>query len=114
MATRRQSDIEDEYPRRPPATTPDRREQQLIGLAVDLAEKQLVAGTASAQVISHYLKMGSPREQLERERLTLDNDYTKSKIDNMASAKRMEELYEQAIGAMRRYGGDDDGNHDSA
>jgi hypothetical protein len=92
-------------PRRPPATTPDGRENQLIALAVDLAEKQLAEGTASSQVMSHYLKLGSSRERLEQERIAHENELLSAKAEAMASAKRVEELYEQALDAMRSYSG---------
>lgn len=74
-------------------------------MAVDLAEKQLQEGTASAQVISHFLKLGSSREQLEQERLAQENKLLQAKIEAMASQARMEELYAKAIDAMRAYGG---------
>ncbi len=88
-----------------PATTVEGRENQLISLASDLAEKQLSNGTASAQVITHFLKLGSTREKLEQERLQRENLLLSAKVDHMASAKRIEELYEQALGAMRTYSG---------
>jgi hypothetical protein len=88
-----------------PATTLENRENQLVSLAVDLAEKQLVEGTASAQVISHYLKLGSTREQLEQDRLLNENELLRAKVENMASAKRVEELYEAALNAMKTYAG---------
>lgn len=87
------------------ATTPEGREQQLIADAVDLAQRQLRDGTASAQVITHYLKLGSTREQLEQERLRRENILLASKAEAMESAKRIEELYTKAITAMRSYSG---------
>lgn len=104
MVTRRKTEGPGK-PRRPPATTPEGRENQLISLAVDLAEKQLSEGTASSQVISHFLKMGSPREKLEQERIALENDLLEAKADALASAKNVEELYGQALDAMRSYSG---------
>lgn len=92
-------------PTRRPATSVEGREQQLVSAAVDLAEKQLQDGSASAQVITHYLKLGSTRERLEQERLGRENLLLEAKIENMASAKRVEELYEEAITAMRNYAG---------
>jgi hypothetical protein len=89
--------------RRRPASTPTARENQLIAKAVDLAEKQLEEGTASAQVISHYLKMGSSREQLEQERLANENILLKAKAEALETQKQMVVLYEQAIVAMRSY-----------
>lgn len=98
-------DDRQERRKRPPATTPEGRENQLIAKAVDLAEQQLEDGTASAQVISHYLKLGSSRERLEQERLTNENSLLVAKREAMASAQRVEELYSAAIDAMRRYAG---------
>jgi hypothetical protein len=91
--------------RRPPATTPEARENQLIAMAVDLAEKQLLKGTASSQVITHYLKLGSTRERLEKERLEKENELLRAKTEAIQSAKRVEELYTNALNAMRNYSG---------
>lgn len=91
--------------KRPPATTPEARENQLISKAVDLAEKQLEEGSASAQVITHYLKLGSSREKLEQERLAQEVSLMEAKREAMASAARVEELYSAAIDAMRAYAG---------
>lgn len=91
--------------KRPPATTPEGRENQMIALAVDLAEKHLREGTASSQVLTHYLKLGSTREQLEQERLKHENELFQAKIEAMASVKRVEELYATALDAMRSYAG---------
>jgi len=98
-----------EKPSRPirPQSTLEGRENQLVSLAVDLAEKQLSNGTASAQVISHYLKLGSTRELLEQERLTRENELLSAKVEQMASSKRIEELYQFALDAMRTYAGQD-------
>lgn len=90
---------------RRPATTEENRENQLVSLAIDLAEKQLSEGTASSQVITHYLKLGSTRERLEQERLIRENELLTSKVDMLASAKRVEELYAEALSAMRSYAG---------
>ena len=88
-----------------PALTPEARENQMISLAVDLAERQLQEGTASSQVITHYLKLGSMRERLEREKLEEENKLLKARTEQIQSMKRVEELYEEAIKAMRNYGG---------
>lgn len=91
--------------KRRPATTPQGRENQLISLAADLAEKQLMDGTASAQVVTHLLKLGSTREKAEQDRLRNENLLLSAKIEQMSSAKRIEELYETALNAMRSYSG---------
>jgi hypothetical protein len=92
-------------PIRRKATTPEGREQQLVGAAIDLAEKQIAAGTASAQVITHYLKLGSSREALEQERIRGEVELQKAKIEQMASSVRVEEMYREAMLAMRSYQG---------
>ena len=88
-----------------PALSPEARENQLVSLAVDLAERQLLEGTASSQVITHYLKLGSAKERLERERLEEENKLLKAKTEQIQSQKRIEELYADAISAMKRYSG---------
>lgn len=115
MAARRDSKPETPRSRRPPATTPEERENQLISAAVDLAEEQLRAGTASAQVMTHYLKLGSSREKLEQKRLAGEVSLLETKREIMESAKRVEAMYGEALEAMSRYAGheppesDDDG-----
>lgn len=88
-----------------PALTPEARENQLISLAVDLAEKQLQEGTASSQVITHYLKLGSTKERIEKEILEKQKELITAKTESLRSAQRIEELYSDAIKAMRRYSG---------
>lgn len=88
-----------------PALTPEARENQMISLAVDLAEQQLRDGTASSQVITHYLKLGSIREQLERERLIEENRLLQAKAKALDSQEEIKKLYVDAINAMRNYSG---------
>ena len=88
-----------------PALTPESREDQLVALAINLAEKQLLEGTASAQVISHFLKIGSTKERIEKEILEEQKDLIKAKTEALKSEKRVEELYQEALDAMRRYAG---------
>ena len=105
MATTRRNSDAPKKPRQPPATTPEARENQLVALAMDAAEKQIREGTASSQIMTHFLKQASPREKLERQKLEAENEMLRKKVEAMASAKRVEELYEQALNAMRAYGG---------
>lgn len=91
-----------------PALTPEARENQLIALAVDEAEKRLLNGTASSQLICHFLKMGSPRERLERERLEEENKKLRAQTEAIESQKNIEALYKDAIQAMKRYSGNGD------
>ena len=91
-----------------PALTPDARENQLIHLATNLAEQQLKDGTASSQVITHYLKLGTSKERIEKEILEKQKELITAKTEALQSAKRIEELYTNAIAAMRRYSGNGD------
>jgi hypothetical protein len=101
MASRR----DNSKPTRPPATTLEGRENQVVAAAFDLAEKQILEGKASSQVITHFLKLGSTREQLEKERLKHENALLQAKAENLASQARYEQLVEQALIAMRSYQG---------
>lgn len=94
-----------------PALSPEARENQMIALAVDCAERQLQEGTASSQVITHYLKLGTMKEKLELERLQGEIELQKAKTKALANAEEIKILYEQALTAMRTYNGqgsDDD------
>lgn len=81
------------------------RENQLISMALDLAEEKLKSGTASSQLITHFLKLGTVREQLENEKLRSDLEVAKAKILDIQSRQDVKELYEKAINAMNIYGG---------
>jgi hypothetical protein len=107
MAQRRDSDPDLSGSRRRPATTPDGRERQLIAIAVDLAEKQILAGTASAQVITHYLKLGSSRERLEQERIRHENELMEVKRKAIESQEDIQKLFAEATDAMKEYKGED-------
>lgn len=91
-----------------PALTPEARENQLISLAVDLVEQRLLDGTASSQETTHFLKLGSMKNRLEMEKLQEENKLLQAKTEALQSAKRVEELYSEAISAMRRYSGNGD------
>lgn len=108
MAKVKQSISPDTPRKRRPGLTPEAREKQLISLAVDLAERQLEEGTASSQVITHYLKLGSTREKLERERLEEENKLLRAKTKALANAEEIKALYEDALKAMRNYAGQGD------
>lgn len=96
-----------------PALTPEARENQLIYLATELAEQQLRDGTASSQVITHYLKLGSTKERIEKEILEKQKELITAKTEVLQSTKRMEELYVDAINAMKSYSGHGDSDEQS-
>lgn len=91
--------------RRPPATTPEGREQQLISMAFDYAEEQFLNKTASSQVTVHFLKLGSERERMERVKLENENILLEARTRQIESQSQNEELIAQALEAMRRYTG---------
>lgn len=91
--------------KRRPAISPEARENQLISLAVDLAEKQLMEGTASSQVITHYLKLGSTKERIEKEILEKQKELISAKTEAIQSQKRSEALFEEALKAFGIYTG---------
>lgn len=105
MAKVKQSSAQMPIYEAPPSGTVDGRENQLIALAVDLAEKQLREGTASAQVITHYLKLGSTKERMEKEMMAEQIKLLTAKTEALKSAKHVEELYSEAMAAFRRYSG---------
>lgn len=91
-----------------PAITASIRENQMISLAVDLAEKQLQEGTASSQVITHFLKLGTTKAELEKEKLVRENELLRAKKESYESSKNIEALYSEAIAALKDYGGKGD------
>lgn len=88
-----------------PALTPEARENQLISLATDLVERRLIEGTASSQETTHFLKLATTKARLEKEILEKQKELISAKTESLQSAKRIEELYEEARDAMRNYNG---------
>lgn len=88
-----------------PALSPEARENRMISLAMDLAEQQLRDGTASSQLITEFVKRGSTKARLEKEILEEQKELMAAKTESLQSAKRIEELYENALNAMRSYSG---------
>lgn len=102
---RRKKQEWDDRPVPAPATTVEGRENQLVALAVDLAEKQMREGTASAAVITHYLKLGSTREQKEIELLKEKTALMAAQVEESRNRQQSSELFEEALAAMRSYQG---------
>jgi hypothetical protein len=95
-----------------PALTREGRESQLISLAEDVAEQQMRNGTASSQIITHYLRLATEKERLERVKLENETELLIAKRKAVESGERSEELYERAIKAMRKYSGLGDSDED--
>lgn len=108
MAKAKSKPSSDQDTRIRPALSPEVEEMQMTALAMDRARQQLLDGTASSQLITHFLKRGSERERLELERLKEENKLLRAKTEALESAKHVEELYAEAIKAMKRYSGNAD------
>lgn len=91
-----------------PGTTAEGEETRVVSMAYNLAKKQISDGTVSSQVLTHFLKLGSEREKLEREKLEQENELIRAKVESLESVKRTEDLYRKALDAMRSYSGQDD------
>ena len=98
--------------KRRPALSPEARENQLIALAVDLVEKRLIEGTSSSQETTHFLKLASSKARIEKEILEKQKDLITAKTEVLQSQKRVEELYSEAIRAMRKYSGQNEDDDD--
>lgn len=94
-----------------PALTPEQRENQMIALSMDLVERRLREGTASSSETVHFLKLASTKEKLEREKEKEEIKLLRAKTESLESMGRIENLYAEAITAMRRYGGSNDQNY---
>lgn len=102
---------ESDFTRRP-ALTPEARENVIISAAYDLAEKQIKEGTASAQVITHFLKLGSEKERLERDLLIERTKLANAKAESIDRERDQAEAYERAMNAMKLYNGEPIGDDD--
>ena len=89
----------------PPALTPEDREDQLIALAVDLAEQRLRDGTASNQLIAEIMKLGTTKERLQKEKLQRENEMLRAKTEAIEAQKHSDEMYVKALNAMKSYAG---------
>lgn len=107
MAKRKKLEIPQKEPvrRLRPALTPEARESQLVSAAYDLVEERILNGTATSQETVFFLKMGSPRARLEREKLRKENELLEAKAESIKSMQRVEELYSKALQSMREYSG---------
>lgn len=88
-----------------PPLTPEAKEQQMISLAMDLVEERLRNGTASSQETTHFLKLATTKHQLEMEQLRQQTELMKAKQESLESTRRIEELYKEAMNAMKTYSG---------
>lgn len=95
-----------------PALSPEARESQLISLAMDRAEEQLRNGTASSQVITHFLKLATVKAELEKEKMERENELLRAKTEAQKSQQRSDEFYEKVLNAFKQYSGQGDDDED--
>ena len=88
-----------------PASTPDAQENYMINLAMKLVEKRLLEGTASSAETTHFLKLATSKNELEKTKLEEENKLLRAKTETLQNAKHSEELYEKVIAAMKKYNG---------
>ena len=88
-----------------PPEDPTQHESYMVALAMSAAEKQIREGTASSQIITHFLKLGTEKEELEKERLRQENLLTEAKILSLETERQQTAAYEEIMTAMRHYSG---------
>lgn len=91
--------------RRAPATTPEQRNNQLIAMSYDAAEELIASGKATSQLLTHFLKQGTARDELERQKLELESQLLQARTASLAASEDVRELYREAIQAMTEYKG---------
>ena len=89
----------------PPALTPEAAEAQMISLAMDCAKQQLIDGTASSQVITHFLKLGTQKHKAEMEKMRLETELVRARTESIKANAKSEEMFKEAMEAMKRYSG---------
>lgn len=95
----------DDRPKIRPALTPEARENQLIALAIDEAERRILDGSATSTLLVHFLKLATTRERMEKEIMEKQKELLEAKTKAIKDAEDSKELYAKAIAAMRRYSG---------
>lgn len=91
-----------------PAISPEANESQMISLAMDLVRQRLIDGTASSQETTHFLKLGTEKAQLEKEKLIRENENLAAKTEALKKQESSDELYKAALKAFASYSGKED------
>ena len=102
------SENQEEFVSQLTASTPEGRENEMIMLAYQEVERRIRDHTATSQELCHFLKMGSEKERLEREKLEVEMELQRVKAEAIESGRHMEELYNNAIAAMKLYSGSEE------
>jgi hypothetical protein len=77
----------------------------MINLAMKLVEKRLLEGTASSAETTHFLKLATSKNELEKTKLEEENKLLRAKTETLQNAKHSEEMYGKVIAAMKKYNG---------
>lgn len=83
----------------------------MVNLAYSAVQKRIEDGTASAMELVHFLKIGTTEHELQMRLLEAENELRAAKKAELESRQNVEELYKNALAAMRSYRGapeDDD------
>lgn len=89
--------------RKKPARTPKQRENQIINLVMDVVEQKIIDGTASSQILCHFLKLATEKERLENDKLRGELELAKARVRQIDMQEDLKSLYEGAVSAMRGY-----------
>lgn len=108
MAKARKGDESDSPKKIRRAISPEAREQQIISLAIDEAERQILNHTASSQVLTHFLKLATEKARLERAKLESEIELLEAKGEAYKSQAHMDELYTEVLHAFKEYRGEEE------
>jgi len=89
--------------KRAPATSPEQRNNQLISMSFDAAEEMISSGKATSQLLVHFLKQGTARDELEKSKLELESQLLRARTDSIAASEDLRQLHMDAIAAMTEY-----------
>lgn len=87
------------------AVLSETKRKQLVADALSLAEKKIRDGTASSQILTTIIKMGTEDAKLERIKKEYEIELLRAKAQSINAASKKDEQYEEVIAAMKEYGG---------
>ena len=91
-----------------PAISSEARDAQMSALAYDLVEQRMRDGTATSQETCYFLKLSCPQQKLDVEKKKKEIELLEAKTEQIKAAKRLDEVYSEAISAFKLYGGEQD------
>ena len=91
-----------------PAMSLEGRDAQMASLAYDVVEQRMRDGTATSQETTYFLKLANKNQALEKIKLEKQIELLEAKTEQIKAAKRMDEVYMDAIAHFKIYAGDND------